>query len=72
MRAKNIFRGLLQFDENGLETDASRSTRLGGNLRRATPEDWGSWKIVATTPEEMAAWQSEHLKRLGYFTNERA
>jgi hypothetical protein len=51
--------GLLQFDEDGRETDACRYIRLGGVLNGPGPE-WEPWEIVATTPEEITARRRTH------------
>lgn len=51
--------GLLQFDEDGRETDACRYIRLGGVLNGPGPE-WEPWEIVATTPEEITVRRRTH------------
>jgi hypothetical protein len=51
--------GLLQFDENGRETDHSRYLRCGIVANGPCPSLL-PWEIVATTPEEMAARRRTH------------
>jgi hypothetical protein len=46
--------GFLRFDNNGKETDFSRYLRCGAVLDGPCPS-FLPWKIVATTPEEIAA-----------------
>jgi hypothetical protein len=58
--------GLLQFDEKGRETDQGRYLRCGAVMNGPCPSLL-PWEIVATTPEEIAAWKQAHnLSNLEY------
>jgi hypothetical protein len=49
--------GILQFDENGKETDFSRYIRCGTVMNGPCPSLL-PWEITDATPEEIAHWKA--------------
>ena len=53
--------GLMKFDKDGKETEASRCHRLGVAEGEYGPgPEWEPWEIVATTPDEIIARRRAH------------
>ena len=58
--------GFMRFDQDGVETEASRCLRLGLTPSpedpvplRSGPPEWQPWEVLETSPEKIAAFKAE-------------